>query len=134
MFSDPPPRYLNTRIVKDSCELVIGGKRYDEAAVLELLADREALTAQVEAMRSAMNNACNVTNLAESGDQANAIYMMESVLRKTPQQCLLDVQAEAGRKGYAQALFDQFAGDYQTLDKLKFKPDQYAESVRQGGE
>lgn len=37
---------------------------------------------------------------------------------------------DAGRKGYEQALFDQFAGNYQALDKLKFKPDEYAESLR----
>lgn len=41
---------------------------------------------------------------------------------------------DAGRKGYAQALFDQFAGNYQALDELKFKPDQYADRLRRGGE
>ncbi len=100
----------------------------------QLQAERDALAAQVESMRAAMLNACNVIDLAANVEQSQAVYLMERVLAATPQQCLRDVQAEAGRKGYAQALFDQYKGDYRTLDKLKFKPDEYAAKLRQGGE
>lgn len=106
----------------------------------KLAAERDALAAQVEALKAAIVGVRKVGNKSGFGVQSPASVRAErlawlrlgEVVELTPQQLLQEVKAQAGRKGYAQALFDQFAGDYRTLDNLKDKPDHYAESIRQG--
>jgi len=51
------------------------------------------------------------------------------IISKTPQQCLRDVQAEAGRKGYLEGVLN-YDPDYDP----EWSASQYAETVRQGGE
>ena len=101
-----------------------------ESALIEenerLSAEGDALAAQVEAMRKAMLNACNVIDLAASVEQSQAVYLMEHVLAATPQQCLRDVQAVAAYSGYV-------AGWSFQQKPLEPAATQYAAKVRDGG-
>ena len=97
----------------------------------QLQGENAALLAQVEELRSACQLAIDMFKVNDI-NAPNTIETLEDAINATPQHRLREVRAKAGRKGYAQALFDHFAGDYRTLDKLKDKPDQYADKIRRG--
>ncbi len=64
-------------------------------------------------------NDCNVPNTIET---------LQDAIDANPQQCLRDIQAEAGRVGYFEAAMN-YDPDYDPW----WSADQYAATVRQGG-
>lgn len=109
--------------------------------VLELKAERDALAAQVEASNKVLGSLLK-TPLGFGGSlQADGQFyykVAESVfekakaaLSKTPQQCLRDVQAEAGRKGFIAGYDAGYEYRFSGIgDELA---DEYAAKLRQGG-
>ena len=104
-------------------------------------AERDALASQVEASNKVLESLLK-TPIGFGGSlQADGQFyykVAESVfekakvaLSKTPQQCLLDIQDEAGRKG--------FIAGYDAGHEYRFSgmgdelADEYAATVRQGG-
>lgn len=118
------------------CKLMLN-KRDEEIEALK--AERDALAAQVEVQNDVIKYAHNKLYILSHnrndvsarciGDADKAFKVVDDYLlaNKTPQQCLRDVQAEAGRKGYLEAALN-FDPDYDAW----WSASQYAESVRQG--
>lgn len=99
-----------------------------------LTRERNALVAQIEAMREMANRANKHLTKGYGPQVFNALYcnLALSALAEldafTPQQCLRDVQAEAGRKGYLEGVLN-YDPDYDP----EWLASQYAATVRKGG-
>ena len=107
----------------------------------ELLAENEALVAQVEILREIYYLADGARvehsegNAGEEKDWLNKLYSVAGdYMQPTPQQCLADIKAEAGRAGYLAATYD-----YEHLFEIECKltpeqaANQYAAKIRNTG-
>ena len=113
-------------------------KTYDE-----LLAERDTLAAQVEALRDAAADAANALGFLShhlSGrvgeaallDMAEKADAVSEALSETPQQCLADIKAEAGRAGFIACA--EWVGDSEyENDKMLKAADEYAAKIRNTG-
>lgn len=97
-----------------------------------LKAERDVLAAQLDVLRTAALNAISFM----SGGTAKA--ELRDAYDATPQQCLRDVQAEAGRLGFIAGacrwvaeVHPDYAAD--VAPDIEADADKYAESVQQGG-
>ena len=98
-----------------------------------LKAERDALAAHNSELVSACKLAIDMF-VANDCNVPNTIETLQDAIDATPQQCLRDVQVEAGRAGFvagaqSMKLAFQYGGSYSTEQKA----DKYAESLRQGG-
>lgn len=128
-----PPSLLNTRCVNWVDVVVVDGKCYDKDAVAKLLAERDALAAKLAKIVDAWLAAGSWPDTAEEKQRISDAIVSD------PQQCLHDVQAEAGRAGWIACvdwLVENSSADLFTdgeAEQARDVGDQYAESVRQGG-
>lgn len=84
----------------------------------------EALKAERDALRA---HVASLQYYIRKYQELGADFILSEALTKTPQQCLRDIQAEAGRVGYFEAAMN-YDPDYDPW----WSADQYAESVRKG--
>lgn len=115
--------------------------------VLELKTECDALTAQVEscndALKSLLKTPLGIGGSLQSDGQfyykvpESVFKKAESTLAKTPQQCLREIEAEAGRKGFIAGFNESgegFNGEWGASDKrISALASEYAEKLRQGG-
>lgn len=107
---------------------------------IALKAERDALLAQNKILLDALKLALPSVETCYKQDMATweTLFLLREAVNATPQQCLLEVNAEAGRKGYLAALNDhasKFDSWYALSEAEEMQSaDQYVESVRQGGE
>lgn len=121
--------------------------------IKQLTSERDALSAQVERLTPLARRCIwgalvwNDHNfgdlrgcLKEETHKAGILDIDEAneFIAATPQQCLAEIRAEAGRAGYLQALADtehRIDGYYGTTEEEDNRAaDEYAAKVRQGGE
>lgn len=138
------PNQLNTRCANWVDVVVVDGTCYDKDSVAKLLAERDALAAQLDVLRTAALNAISFM----SGGTAKA--KLRDAYDATPQQCLRDVQASAINSVtldcYDAGLLNDFGGgnvawwqDYMRSelnaahDFYEDQISQCADAVRQGG-
>lgn len=105
-----------------------------------VIAERDALAAQVEALTAHGNALATAASMA-TGAMAvgspvtkfcvEAVKRFNAVKASTPQQCLRDVKAEAGRAGYLQGYEDSMMTKFDGFSKEL--ADEYAAKVREGG-
>lgn len=115
-------------------------KSYDE-----LLAERDALAAQVSALLNGGNWLISmVTRLAEERIEHKLASHLELRLKKTaelfeqeyPQQCLAEIKAEAGRAGFIAGYHNmhiEFVGSLASSEGAEFAASQYAAKIRNTG-
>jgi hypothetical protein len=99
----------------------------------KLEAERDALAAQVEALKDAANSAYCHWN--SSSDVFGGMKRLIAAVEATPAQCLADVRAEAGRAGFIAGceLIIDLVSDGSNTGAYKFHADEYAKKIRQGG-
>ena len=105
-----------------------------------LKSERDALAAQVESLRKVANDAIHFASIRKGKVCADPMFVMQQLQNRidaTPQQCLRDVKAEAGRKGFitgackwVAAVHPIYAED--AKPDIEADADQYAAKVRQG--
>lgn len=97
-----------------------------------LKAERDALAAHNSELVSVCKLAIDMF-VANDCNVPNTIETLQDAIDATPQQCLRDVQSEAGVKGLRRGVALASGGDI-SLDSILVKiwSDGYAESVRQG--
>lgn len=103
-------------------------KRDEEIEALK--AERDALAAQLESFVDVLMNSENINKSTK--ELISGIWSC----RATPQRCLRDVQAEAGRKGFIECstrwnLCNAF-GEFVLPEEIEAVADEYAATVRQG--
>lgn len=95
--------------------------------------ERDALAAKLDKIDNAWFAAGSWPDTAEEMKEVSAALLSD------PQQCLLDIQAEAGRAGWNACvdwLVENSSADLFTdgeADQARYVGKEYAESVRQGG-
>lgn len=100
-----------------------------QKSFISALAKSDEYITKLENERDALVAKLSMVIAAWNGYDYDAI---NAEINKTPQQCIAEIKAEAGRAGYHEALQEHSgattsAEDYQLAD-------QYAARVRQGGE
>lgn len=100
-----------------------------------LIAERDALLAQNELLHSFIESVMANIGAGATLDEVADMLCDWWDTRKTPQQFLRDVQAEAGRAGYLQGHSDasDICNEWSKKHSEKHA-DEYAATVRQGGE
>ena len=102
-------------------------KTYDE-----LLAERDALLAQVDLLRKALREQLNDCINFDSGNLTGEIMMNSSkLLAATPQQCLAEIKAKEAVKGWW-ACWEWVDSDDKDKPTLIPAINQYEAKVRQG--
>jgi len=110
---------------------------YDEFANLQ--SEKAELVAQVDAFKSALNDASQPHNSGSSPDFVSgwntAIKLFEDIYLSTPTKCLNQIKAEAGRAGYLKCKAD-FSEPHETWwvngeNHLELA-NQYAASIAKG--
>lgn len=107
-----------------------------------------AIRGQRDALAALVNDACAMLNRVAQSEEAvidsdlnliidsGLMYDIEDfVENKTPQQCLRDVKAEAGRAGYLTCLYtaEDYFDSYYAGILTEADAEEYAAKVRQGG-
>lgn len=95
---------------------------------------RDALAAQVELMRSALELARISVRTCYKQDEApfSGLSTVERVIKPSPQQFLAEIKAEAGRDGFIACA--EWVGDSEyENDKMLKAADQYAAKIRNTG-
>lgn len=95
----------------------------------EILQETQARLQKVKSERDALAAKLSIVIAAWNGYDYEAI---NAEINKTPQQCLAEIKAEAGRAGFIACA--EWVGDseYEVSHMLK-TADEYAEQIRQGG-
>ncbi len=100
----------------------------------ELLTENEALSAKLKLMRSALElslisvKTCYKQHWAPFSD----LSTVEEAIKLSPQQCLAEIKAEAGRAGFIACA--EWVGDSEyENDKMLKAADECAAKMRQGG-
>lgn len=119
--------------------------------IIRVKSERDALAAQAEALRSAIEpfatgGVCSAIDREDYSimrerikDWHGAIEFKKAqdAYNSTPQQCLRDVQAEAGRAGFIAGFnfsYEGFNSEYGASEKvISTLADEYAATVRKGG-
>lgn len=94
----------------------------------QLQAERDALAAQVEALKDAINK-CTVDGVA----LLRLSPELKQVVAATPQHHLREVRADAGRAGYLQGAKEWCPDEILPEDEILTSGNDYAESIRQEG-
>lgn len=108
-----------------------------EAENTALKGERDALAAQVEAMREMANRANKHLTKGHGTQVFSALYcnLALSALAEldafTPQQCLREIEAKAGRAGFIAGCH---CGANYNVHDWDNQADEYANTVRQGGD
>lgn len=107
---------------------------------IELLkTERDALAAQNKILLDALNLALPSVEACYKQHMATweTLFLLREAAKATPQQCLRDVQAEAGRAGFIAGFNESgegFNGEYGASEKRIYQlADEHAAKVRQGG-
>lgn len=101
------------------------------AEIEGLTAERDSVQAQVEVLRSTLSSVLNYVNtMSHVDDKLSGIYdSIAEALEATPDACLAQARAEAGRAAYFSALIHY--SDKTTSTEDAELADQYAERIRQ---
>lgn len=96
----------------------------------------DALAAQNKILLDALNLALPSVETCYKQDMATweTLFLLREAVKAAPQQCLLHIEAEAGRKGYLKAIEDWAMICASDEELVSSDANEYAESVRQGGE
>ena len=128
MREEDATRYVRADLVPASNEVLA-------RRVVELTNERDALAAQVEQLRSGLNQAIEllVTALIEPEQITDTeISELRDIEQATPAQCLAEVKAQAGRDGFiagATRVMDEYCAPRPFF--LERKADKYANQLRQ---
>ena len=107
------------------------------AEIMQLKAERDALAAQVEALREVANDAIHFASARKDKVCADPMFVMQQLqnrINATPQQHLAEIRAEAGQAGYAEGYQVGFqTGRIGASNRGGSASNEYAAKVRQGG-
>lgn len=101
-----------------------------------LTTERDELVAQVEYLKSHFNELIEIAQRCDSWESfpQKPLDRALAALQSLPQQCLRDVQAEAGRAGFVAGARQAIENDISWYcHHLENCADEYAATARQGG-
>lgn len=100
-----------------------------------LKAERDALAAQNKILLDALNLALPSVEAYYKQHMATweTLFLLREAAKATPQQCLRDVKAEAGREGFINGAEHFIDPNKVNLASVAAAADLYAATVRQGG-
>lgn len=104
--------------------------------VVALQDERDALAAQVEELRKAIEPVNDMANRLPEWSKEDRCHSdeLEKALEMTPQQHLAEIRAQAGRDGYLQGHLDAAGDDVGEWSRKhsEYHAKQYADSIRRG--
>ena len=101
----------------------------------ELLAENEALAAQIETLKSLFPLDCLVGCDGMLNYPIKKYNNVVDAFNLAPQQCLAEIKAEAGRAGFIAGyhkMHIEFVGSLASSEGAEFAANQYAAKVQQG--
>jgi hypothetical protein len=102
------------------------------AAIAEAAERLDELVAQVEVLKDAANAA--YCNWRSSSDVLGGMRKLMQTVEATPNQCLREIEAKAGRAGYLQGAKEWCKIGNENDELMLSDANEYAERIRQGGE
>lgn len=125
------PNQLNTKQANWVDVLVVDGIVYDKESIRELVAQIEMLSRTMIRLDDWINRLPIPTQGA-----CTQLIAIQQALDITPQQCLREIQAEAGRAGYIAGMnhcIDFLDSNYPSLG-IEDCANDYVDELREGGE